>query len=102
MGTLRALAARLRAAAATRHEAEPVPDGTNTDAVDLADEAAVMLAAREAEAAGAYPVLPAAAHQAALVGLMRAALMRPPSPPLAPGAAAAGRLALPRSKETPP
>jgi len=81
MGTLRDLAARLRAAAEPRHEAEPAPDGTNTEPADLADEAAAMLAALEAEACGAYPVLPAAEHQAALAGLMRAAAVRAPIPP---------------------
>jgi len=69
MGTLRDLAARLRAAAEPRHEAEPAPDGTNTEPADLADEA------------GAYRVLPAAEHQAALAGLMRAAAVRAPIPP---------------------
>ena len=43
------------------------------------DEAAVMQAAREADAAGADPMLPEAEHRAAVAGLMRAALMRPPS-----------------------
>jgi len=78
-----------------------VPADLAGDAADLADEAAAMLVAHEAEEAGAYPTLPEAAHQAALVGLMRAALMRPPSPPRAPGAAAAGRRALHRSMEAP-
>ena len=87
MGNLRALAARLRAAAAARHATEPeaggAPPPPADDAADLAHEAAVMQAAREAEAAGTYPTLPEAEHRAALVGLMRAALMRPPSWPAA-------------------
>ena len=83
MGSLRALAARLRAADEARHAAEPQAEGeappSAHDAAELAHEAAVMQAAREAEAAGAYPVQPEAEHRAALAGLMRAALMRPPS-----------------------
>ena len=70
MGSLRALAARLRAAAEPQAKGEAPPP---------ADDAAEMQAAREAEAAGAYPVLPEAEHRTALVGLMRAAMMRPPS-----------------------
>lgn len=74
-GSLRALAARLRAADEAQHAAEPAAK----DAADLAREADAIKATREAEAAGAYPVLPKAEHGAALGGLMRAALMRPPA-----------------------
>ena len=83
MGNLHALAARLRAADEARHAAE-LPAGRETappfdDAADLAREADAIKATREAEAAGAYPVLPEAEHGAALGGLMRAALMCPPA-----------------------
>jgi hypothetical protein len=85
MGTLRDLAARLRAADEARHAAEPQAEGkappSADDTAELAYEAAAIQATREAEAAGAYPVLPEAEHRAALGGLMRAALMRPPSWP---------------------
>lgn len=83
MGSLRALAARLRAADEARHATKPPAEGETPppadDAADLAHEAAVMVAAREAEAAGAYPTLPEAEHGQALAGMMRAALMRPPA-----------------------
>ena len=83
MGSLRALAARLRADAEARHATEPKAGGDAPPpadaAAELAHEAAAMQAAREAEAAGTYPTLPEAEHRAAVAGLMRAALMRPPS-----------------------
>lgn len=83
MGALRDLAARLRAADEARRAAQPQPEGeappSAEDAADLAHEAAAIQATREAEAAGAYPVLLEGEHRAALGGLMRAALMRPPA-----------------------
>jgi hypothetical protein len=83
MGSLRAFAARLRAADEARRTSQPQAEGTAppsaADAADLAHEAAAIQAAREAEAAGAYPVLPEVEHRAATAGLTRAALMRPPA-----------------------
>jgi len=83
MGTLRDLAARLRAADEARQAAQPPTVGdvppSAEDAADVAPEAAAIQATREAEAAGAYPVLSEAEHRAATGGLMRAALMRPPA-----------------------
>ncbi len=86
------LAVRQGLAARPRKDPEAAADGQRghrghrghklpptDDAADTAHEAAAIQATREAEAAGAYPVLPEAEHKAATAGLLRAALMRPPS-----------------------
>jgi hypothetical protein len=83
------LAVREGLAAGPRKDPEAAADGHRghrrhrhspaDDAAGMAHEVDEMQAFHDAEAAGAYPVLPAAEHRAATAGLMRAALMRPPA-----------------------
>ena len=83
MGSLIALAVRLCSAAQARHATRPKAVGEAPlpadDAAELEHEAAELQAARNAEAARKYPSLPETYYRRALVGLIRAALMRPPA-----------------------